>query len=208
MKNYLAIDTSNEYLTVVASKDGKNAVTALSDCAMRHSVLLSTAVDETLQKAGLTLSECDFFAACVGAGSFTGIRIGLATIKGFALAVGKPTLPVTSFEIAAYNAVDGEKPLVLIDALHGSYYVCGFDEKKNVTFAPAYLTAEEALNVAKEGGYTLYSLTAIPLEGVRTVSPAEGLSRAVEARARDEKNFGALTALYIRKSQAEENLGK
>lgn len=208
MKNYLAIDTSNEYLTVVAVKDGVRTVTALSDCAMRHSVMLAGAVDETLERAGLTLSECDFFAACVGAGSFTGIRIGVAAIKGFALAAKKPTLPVTSFELAAYNAVEGEKPLVLVDALHGYYYACGFDGRKKMTYAPAYLSAEEVLTVAKEGGYTLYALTELPLDGVRTVSPAEGLARAVETLSKDEKNFGALTALYIRKSQAEENLGK
>ena len=103
---------------------------------MKHSVLLMQAVDETLKKADMTLGDCDFFAAVVGAGSFTGIRIGISAVKGVCLATGKPALPITSFDTVAYNALDGEKILCLVDALHGYYYACGY-EKGEVTLAPA-----------------------------------------------------------------------
>ena len=73
MKNFLAIDTSNEYLTVLAAKDGRFACSHLPDCAMRHSISFMGAVDEVLKELSLSPSECDFFAATVGAGSFTGI---------------------------------------------------------------------------------------------------------------------------------------
>lgn len=209
MNNYLAIDTSSEYMTALACKNGRVSSVFLPDCAMKHSVLLMDAIDGALGKAGLTLEECDFFAAVVGAGSFTGIRIGVATAKGLALATGKPTLPVTSFEVAAYNAVDGEKAMALIDALHGRYYVCGFDEKKEETFSPAYLTQEEILTAADAGGYTLYTFGKLPIaerRAVKIADPVEGLKRATEALSGNEKRFGPLRALYIRKSQAEENL--
>lgn len=203
MKNFLAVDTSSGYLSVVAVKDGNAFSTFLPDSAMKHSVLLMQAVDETLKKAALTLNECDFFAAVVGAGSFTGIRIGVSAVKGFCLATGKPSLPVTSFDVAAYNAVDGEdgKLLCLVDALHGAYYACGYENGKLV-YPPAYLTEAEVIKLQAQG-YALRSCEKLPI-GTTVVSPVEGLKSAAEALA--EKNaFGELVALYVRKSSAELN---
>lgn len=208
MNNFLAVDTSGNYLTVLASKNGKVFSVCLPDCAMRHSVSVMPAVDEALQKANMTLEECDFFAAVVGAGSFTGIRIGISIAKGFCLATGKVSLPVTSFDVVAYNGIDHTKKLCLVDALHDSYYVCGY-ENGEVVYPPAYLSEEEVLRLAGEG-YALYSLTEAPIgEKVKVslVDPVEGLKNAVEKLSREEK-FGELTALYVRKSSAELNLGK
>ena len=61
--NFLALDTSGGYLTVLASKNGTCFSTYVSDCSMKQSSLIMGAVDETLQKANMQLSECDFFAA-------------------------------------------------------------------------------------------------------------------------------------------------
>ena len=164
-------------------------------------------IDKVLSEAELSLNDCDFFSAVVGAGSFTGIRIGISTIKGFCLAAGKPSLPVTSFAVAAYNAIDGERPLCLVDALHGNCYACGFDENKKIAYPPAYISFEEAKRLAKEQRYTLRSAEIFPDKGEKIMQsdPAEGLLQAVSALSRDERNFGPLNALYIRKSQAEEN---
>lgn len=211
MKNFLAIDTGGSYLCVVAAKNGEFFTAFEDDCAMRHSVLLMTKVDEALAAADMRLEECDFFAACVGAGSFTGIRIGISAAKGFALACRKPTLPVTSFDIAAYNAVDGDadgtgRVLCLVDALHGFYYACGY-ENGRVVLPPAYLSEEEVRSLAAQG-YALRSCGVLPISErvpVRVVSPAEGLKRAASALA-EKGAFGDLTALYVRKSSAE--LGK
>ncbi len=208
MKNFLAVDTSGNYLTVLASKNGENFSVFLPDCAMRHSPSVLPAVDEVLQKAGITLSDCDFFAAVVGAGSFTGIRIGIALVKGFCLATGKPALPVTSFDLSAYTGIDEGKRLCLVDALHDSYYACGYEQGK-VVYPPSYLTEAEALALCKEG-YALRSCGELPLgekAKVELVHPVEGLYRAVR-RLEEQGAFGELTALYVRKSSAELNLGK
>lgn len=207
MKNFLAIDTSNDHLTVLAAKGEKIAVAHIPDCAMRHSVSYMSAVEQALQEAKLGLEECDFFAATVGAGSFTGIRIGISAAKGFALATGKPTLPVTSFETIAYTVIDGEeKTLCLIDALHGAYYACGFDREKRVIYPPQYIIEEEVLALKKEG-YALYSFQDLGLEGCQKVDPVEGFKNAVLAKA-EKKEFGELVASYVRKSSAEINLEK
>lgn len=176
---------------------------------MKHSVLFMEKVDETLKQANMTLAECDFFAAVVGAGSFTGIRIGISAVKGFALAYNKPTLPVTSFDLAAYNAVEkDEKILCLIDAMHGAYYACGYEQGK-VILPPAYLTQDEVLALCAQG-YALRALAPIPLQeraAVELVDPVQGFARAVEVL---EKRgaFAPLTAVYVRKSSAELNVCK
>ena len=211
MKNFLAVDTSGSYMSVVAMKNGRAVSVFEEDCAMRHSVLLMEKIEEALKKAELTLEECDFFAACVGAGSFTGIRIGISAIKGFALALGKPTLGVTSFALAAYNGIDDGaqgKYLCLVDALHDSYYACGY-EKGEVVLPPAYLTEEEVLSLAREG-YRLRSCGKLPISEkteVEVVSPIEGLENAV-LREAERGGFGELSAVYVRKSSAEENVCK
>lgn len=207
MRNFLAVDTSGDHLAVVAVKDGKQFATFIENCAMKHAVSLMPAVDETLEKAGLRLSECDFFAAVVGAGSFTGIRIGISAVKGFALAFSKPTLPITSFDVAAYNGIDtqGKKQLCLIDALHGCYYACGYDGGER-SLAPAYLTEEEVLALA-DGGYVLLGGKNLPVSAkaqVLEIDPVKGLAAAAKGLS-EKQAFGELTALYVRKSSAEIN---
>ena len=210
MKNFLAVDTGGSYLTVVAAKNGQIFSSYVPDCAMKQSAMLMNVVDETLKKANLTPSECDFFASIVGAGSFTGIRIGISVIKGFCLAENKPSLAVTSFDVAAYNAIESseQKILCLVDALHDSYYACGYCDGK-VVYPPAYLSEEEALALVAEG-YVLRACSALPIAekvAVQVVDPVEGLKNAVLALS-EQNAFGELTVLYVRKSSAELNLGK
>ena len=204
--NFLALDTSGGYLTVVAYKNGEFFSTHLPDCAMKQSTLVMGAVDETLQKAGMQPQDFVFFSAVVGAGSFTGIRIGISVAKGFALAHNKPTLPVTSFEVMAYNKING-KTLTLVDALHGSFYACGFEDGKQV-LAPSFLEEAQVLDWAKNEGAVLLALSPLPLDGeTEIVDAVAGLQRAVLAKA-ERGEFGELNALYVRKSSAEENLAK
>lgn len=206
-KNFVAVDTSGGYLTVVAGKKGEFFSVSIPDCSMRHSVSVMPAVDEVLKKADMSLAECDFFGAVVGAGSFTGIRIGISTVKGFCLAYGKPALAITSFDVAAYNTVDTKtkKILCLVDALHDCYYACGYENGK-IIYPPAYLTEEEILDLQKEG-YTLVGHGEMPILSkaiVQDIDPVAGLVAAAEKLAADGK-FGELTALYVRKSSAELN---
>ena len=206
MNNFLAMDTSANYLTVAAIKDGKAYTVFKPDCAMRHAVSVMAAVEEALAKAEMSLQDCDFFAAVVGAGSFTGIRIGISAVKGFCSALGKPSLGVTSFDVAAYNAIDAQsgKILCLVDAMHDCYYACGY-ENGEIILPPAYLTEEEVLAYAS-AGYMLVGggLPIAKKAAVMDIDPVAGLLCAAQALA--EKNaFGELTALYVRKSSAELN---
>jgi tRNA threonylcarbamoyl adenosine modification protein YeaZ len=205
LKNFLAIDTANEYLTVLAVKDGKEYCSHIPDCSMRHSVTLMPEVDKLLNGAGLCLNDFDYFCAVVGAGSFTGIRIGISAVKGFCLATGKPSMPVTSFDLLAYNKQDGGKQLCLVNAMHDCYYACGYDEN-GICYPPSYLTEEEVLALASKG-YALRAYANLPISektAVTLVSPTVGLLNAVR-RLEKQEAYGELSALYVRKSSAELN---
>lgn len=199
--NFLAIDTSNEYLTVVASKEGKAEVLFEPQCGMQHSVRLMPAVEETLQRAGLSPAECDFFAAVTGPGSFTGIRIGISAAKGFCGALKKPSLGITTFQTLAYNA-EGEC-LAAVPAGRGFYYVCAFGEDKRVLSEPARTDGEGLFALAQKYAVVSYGDLPVPY---RKADPARGLLEAVKAAKRED--FGGLCAFYLKKSQAEEELAR
>lgn len=194
MSNYLAVDASSRYLTVVAKKDENLIVRHLADCAMKHSVIIMDEVDAAFGQAGLTPAECDFFCAVTGPGSFTGIRIGISTVKGLALGTKKPLLGITSFDLVAYN-VNSENFCVVIDAAHSHFYVKGYGEK---AFAPAYLSLGEVEKL----GCPLYGFEDLPLKNYTKLEIKDCLPVAV---GKSEGNLSEdITALYVRKSQAEE----
>lgn len=193
----MAIDTSSRYLTVLAQKNGKRVLRHLPECAMQHSVILMDEIDGAMTEAELTPAECDFFAAVTGPGSFTGIRIGIAAAKGFALAADKPLLSITSFDLIAYNVTD-ENFYVVIDAAHSHYYVCGYGADKKITLEPCYLD-EKSVNALS---FPLFGFEDLPLNNYRRLDVKNCLPPAIclnETRlSRD------MQALYVRKSQAEE----
>ena len=194
MSNYLAVDASSRYLTVVAKKGESTIVRHLADCAMKHSVIVMDEVDKAMNAANLSPRECDFFAAVTGPGSFTGIRIGISTVKGLAMGAEKPLLGITSFDLIAYN-VNIENFCVVIDAAHSHCYAKGYGKG---AFAPAYLSVDEVekLDCPKFGFEDL------PLNNYRKVDIKNCLPVATE---RAKGGLSAdIAALYVRKSQAEE----
>ncbi len=197
MSNFLAIDTSSRYLTVLAQKGGAKKLIHIEDCAMKHSCVLMGEIEKALDAVNLTPAECDFFAAVTGPGSFTGIRIGIATAKGFAVGVDKPVRAVTAFDLIAYN-VNSENFYTVIDAAHGYYYVCGYGAGRAVTMPPAYISRERA-----ESLYPLFGTEPLDLKNYTRLNAGECLETAVKNSA--DISADALYALYVRKSQAEEN---
>lgn len=198
MSNFLAFDTASKHLTVVACKGEKTVVRHVPECAMRHSVILMDEIDKALCEAALTPAECDFFAAVTGPGSFTGIRIGVAAAKGFALAAGKPLKSVTAFDLIAYNVNSDEPYLVAVDAAHDCFYVCGYD-KGEVALAPCYLSRGEV----EKFGQPVYGFEELAFTPYFKLEIKDCLDNA----ARLAPVSDGMHALYVRKSQAEEALG-
>ena len=188
------VDTSSRYLTVVAKNGESLIIRHIADCAMQHSVILMDEVEAAFEEAGLTPAECDFFGAVTGPGSFTGIRIGIATAKGLAVGAGKQLLGLTSFQLIAYN-VNNDNFCVVIDAAHSHFYAQGFG---NNAFPPAYLSLEEVQKL----GCPLYGFEELPLSDYTRLDVKDCLYPAI---LKSEGNLSDdISALYVRKSQAEE----
>ena len=121
----LAIDTSSKICSVTILEDDKILIDLSNNDEKTHSVKLMPMVDKAFKDAGLTLDDIELLACCIGPGSFTGVRIGIATIKAFADVKNIPVVGITSLESLAYN-VKEESTLVcsLIDAKNNNVY-CG-----------------------------------------------------------------------------------
>lgn len=200
--NFLAVDTSAKQLTVLVYRGGRVVTRGRADCAMRHSVLLMDEIDGALREAELTPRECDFFAAVTGPGSFTGIRIGISTVKGLCVALQKPALSVTSFDCIAY-AEKGDCLLALVNAGHSHYYARRYRGGEPEFGGGEFLTDEQAEDLIRSG-YRPCAGEELPITCNR-VDAANGLLNACLALSGKAAPPEQMQALYIRKSSAEEN---
>ncbi len=98
----LAIDTSASTATICLAEDAvsRGAYTIQTNA---HSTTILPMISSLLDKLHLTIADCDLLAAAAGPGSFTGIRIGVSTIKGLAFSAGIPCVGVSSLAAIAYG---------------------------------------------------------------------------------------------------------
>jgi tRNA threonylcarbamoyladenosine biosynthesis protein TsaB len=118
----LALDTSTFVGTVAVVRDGELLAEWSSSMRASHGETLLPHLARTLEHAGLTTAELDLIAVGLGPGSFTGVRIGVATAKGLALAQQQPIVGVTSLRVLARGMTGGELRAVAVDAHKGEVY--------------------------------------------------------------------------------------
>ncbi|MBK7947339.1 MAG: tRNA (adenosine(37)-N6)-threonylcarbamoyltransferase complex dimerization subunit type 1 TsaB [Deltaproteobacteria bacterium] len=126
----LALESATDWLSVAVLEAGR--VVALHEHAgsRQHSTALLSVVDATLREARVALEEIGAMAISTGPGSFTSLRIGLATLKGLAFGRGIPVVGVSTLEVmalgvlegAAFEADGGPEVLALLDARRGEWY--------------------------------------------------------------------------------------
>jgi tRNA threonylcarbamoyl adenosine modification protein YeaZ len=102
----LAFDTSADVTAVAVLEADEVIVEDSAASAERHAETLLPRIEECLARANLALSDIDVFAVGVGPGSFTGVRVGVATAKGLAFATGKPLRGVVSLAALAASVID------------------------------------------------------------------------------------------------------
>jgi len=125
--NLLAMDTSGPVAGVSIIKNDQVVYEAMAVNQFTHSVSMMPMVEEALNHAGMTLQEMDALAVTVGPGSFTGVRIGVSTVKGMAHGANKPCIPVDALEAMAYSAPCFEGVVCPIqDARAGQVYGAAF----------------------------------------------------------------------------------
>lgn len=127
----LSVDTSSSVCAVAILENDEVIKENILDNEKTHSENFMSLLDETLKETKVTLDDIDLIACCVGPGSFTGIRIGIASIKAIAEIKQIPIVSVTSLESLIYNVekVDNEVIISLIDARNNQVYAGIFDKE-------------------------------------------------------------------------------
>ena len=180
-----------------------------------HGASLLDTVAAVLEAAGLTLADVDAFVCGVGPGSFTGLRISLATMKGLALALGKPLYGVRTVE-AFRRALPGAPVIAVVDARRGEIFADGAGLSAPVCCRPErlgeHLRLEPGERVTLLGpGAVLYAdalRAALPVADVPDDPVLHRVRAALLAPAvpsAPPPDFAALEPCYVRPSDAEIN---
>lgn len=146
--NILAIDTSSLVATVAVMNEEKLIGEYTINSPMTHSQKLMPIIDELLRGIELSMEDIDFIAISRGPGSFTGIRIGIATAKGLAHSRDIPIIGVSSLEALAYNITYSRELICPI-----------MDARRNQVYTGVYKWVEHKLiNVVDEAPLSIGEL--------------------------------------------------
>lgn len=104
----LAVDTSATAASVAVAEENKLIGEFSINTALTHSQTLMPMVDELLKNTGLSVNNIDAVAVNAGPGSFTGVRIGVAAVKGIAFPKNLPCVSVSTLESMAYNMLGND----------------------------------------------------------------------------------------------------
>jgi tRNA threonylcarbamoyladenosine biosynthesis protein TsaB len=224
----LSLDTTQSILYLSLHRGVEAIASIADDSGLPHSQRLFLLLDELLKNQSLTIQDIDLLAVNVGPGSFTGLRVGIAAVKGLAATLGKPALGVNAFDALACAAGVPEMPVVaLIQAAKAEVY-CGLrwmerdgsirslqvDCVKSIgALLPELrkqLDASDAIFIGNGAEAHWAELQAVTPRWMLT-QPANLLAAAIAATALQRLRSGQLSvcdAYYIRPSEAENKLRK
>lgn len=118
----LAVDTSSACAGFALARGNELIASLNSDAAVPHSRTFFLQIAQLMKTAGIGLGEVEIFAVATGPGSFTGLRVGLAAVRGLAHSLGKPAVGVNSIDAMALSANFVGDVLVLIAAGRNEVY--------------------------------------------------------------------------------------
>ena len=195
----LALDTSGRTASCALLRDGTLLDTVAQDSMMDHSRLLLPLCEQLLKKHGLTFGDVDVYAAVAGPGSFTGVRIGTAAVKGFAWAQDKPCAGVSSLLTMACDSGTDDVLCCSLTARPGeSFYALFRKEGDTLTrlTEDAVGKDEEMEAAASSHGATVF---------LRDCQRASGAAKAawMQAQSGTLQNCHEILPAYLRLSQAE-----
>lgn len=143
----LALDTSTAAGSAALAEDGRVTIAHAGDGSRTHGERLPLELMTLLDSAHVSLAAIDRFAVAIGPGSFTGLRVGIATIQGLALAKNALVVPVSTFEALAWRArEEGTAIAAWIDAHRGEVFASLFaPDGTTVLQPPSSLPPEQTL---------------------------------------------------------------
>jgi tRNA threonylcarbamoyladenosine biosynthesis protein TsaB len=206
----LAVDTTSEFGSVALLR-GEELVEEIAVHAPKgFAQVLYGRLAELLDRHALTAGDIDCFAAASGPGLFTGVRVGLACVKGLAEAVGRPAVAVSNLQAIAWF---GTAPLraAVLDARRGEVYGAVYDAESRLVSPEVVAPFEAWIATLPEGDleFVAYGLTP-PRAGTRFErAPMRMAPRALAgaiahlASRAEPQDPAALDANYVRRSDAE-----
>jgi tRNA threonylcarbamoyladenosine biosynthesis protein TsaB len=221
----LAIETATRVCSVALARGGELIAERANHDARLHSERLLPLIDALLCETGAKLADVEAFAVSIGPGSFTGLRIGLATLKAFALTDARPVAAVSTLAAlcASAGGVAGAGPVAaLLDARRGAYYaacvsragLARADALADCVLTPAELAGKlphGARVVVGEGAAEgAERLAALRPDVARIALPDGGASAATIARLGARllaegggRDAAGLVPAYLRRAEAE-----
>jgi tRNA threonylcarbamoyladenosine biosynthesis protein TsaB len=226
----LSLDSSTESASCAVVEDEKLLGEITFNFEKQHSVILMSMIDNLLSNLHLELDSLDGYVVAKGPGSFTGLRIGMATIKGLSLGSGKPYIAVSSLDSLAYNLAFAPGIICsIMDALRDNVYsrIYRFDntnlisltdymalpvtelaDKLNKFEEPVYFIGDGTYKHREKFSSLLPNAHFAPthLNLTRASSLGElGLKLLNSGKSED---LNLITPIYLRKSQAEREYDK
>lgn len=200
----LSLDTSSKNAIIVITQNEEKIIELNNEEEKTHSQKLMPMIDEAFQKSKLSLDDIGLIICCLGPGSFTGVRIGIATAKAFADSKNIPVVGVNSLEALAYSLETEGKICAIIDAGHENAYVGYYEIRKDengnlktvqedLTFLN--LTDEKLKEIQKQ-----YKIVNEQNDGLGITMAKIGYTKYKNGKA---GNSSILSPVYLRKSQAE-----
>lgn len=145
----LAVETATPDTSAALLRDGDLLAEERGAAGRPTAETLLPAVDALLGRCAVSLDAVEAFAVSIGPGSFTSLRIGLATVKGLAFGSGRPAVAVPTLRALAYTAPPGPGPVVaLLDARRGELFAAAFEGE---ALTPATLLPEGVYTPAALG---------------------------------------------------------
>lgn len=193
--------------------DGRNELYSGSIEANReYNRLLIPMIEEGFRKTGLKPADIDIFGAALGPGSFTGIRVGVAAMKGMAQALGKKFAGVSTLDILAASCKTEKEITALIGAGRSEFYAAKYES--GVMKSPYMLLTKEEAVLETAGGVCFAILENEPYAGLLSSESAAfrikkismSIFNDIIEQSRGEGNMLDAAPVYVRKSEAEVKL--
>ena len=150
----LSVDSSSSTATCALVKDDEILGEINLNNKKQHSIILMDLIDNILKEYNIEVNSLDGFVISRGPGSFTGLRIGMATLKGLAFASKKPLISISTLDALAYNVVSFQGIICpIMDALRENVYTCIYKVENN-SLVPLIkedcLSINELVSILKE----------------------------------------------------------
>ena len=146
----LAFESSAKAASVALLRDGRLLAQSTQVSALTHSRTLLPMAEDLLKNCELTVGDVDLFAVAQGPGSFTGIRIGVSTVKGLAWAADRPCVGVSTLEALAWHGLAaGGLVCPVMDARRSQVYNALFEIRKG---KPVRLCEDRAISLEQLAG--------------------------------------------------------